>query len=461
MPIVNPTDKSPQPKTPVPVQIAPKEYKGVVVDSMIHPVHSLLTHVEGQSWTIDYYRHVIGDDNETNGLNQSRPGAYEQYIRIKNLEIRVSEPLSSVQVQDTKSFEIKGQANTYPGLIPNKGDMFIADVGDAREGVFQVVESTRMSIFKTPTYQIRYTMKGYSNEPVSPEEPNGPKLIDNLNMKIVKTVYFMKDYVQHGLNPIIEEEDYFNINKLATRYYDLIKDYYKSFFSEKFCTLLPPGQGLGIYDAFMMNALRQLFETRDAPEIIRVKNFNIMGDQVMNTQTIWDALLQREPRIIDYCAQEMGLNTLASFRSQGMLEGIYFTGIKYVVYPKKPFLSIDDEMSLKNVIIVDRKLIPTHSRTWSLRKGIPLPVLDGLPSIDPVLFRRVDTDYYTFSKAFYDRTEGMTALEILVWNYLDGKALSIAWLLELCESYRSMGGLERFYYTPIILLLIKATLRGI
>ena len=97
-----------------------------------------------------------------------------------------------------------------------------------------------------------------------------------------------------------------------------------------------------------------------------------------------------------------------------------------------------------------------------MRNGIPLPVLDGLPSVDPILFKPVDDDYYIFSKAFYERDKGnYSALEAMVWSYLEGKALSVKWLIELYENYRGMGGLERFYYTPIILFLMKACLRSI
>lgn len=461
MPLLNPTDEAPPEKEPVPVVIEPKSYKGVTVNTTIQPVHSLLTHIAGQAWTVDYYRQVIDKDNELAGQNQTREGAYQQYIRVKNLELRVTNPIAARQNPDNR-FEINGESTVYPSVIPNAGDMFIADVGDGREGIFQVIKSTRMSMLKVPTYQIEYVMKGYSDDPIDVSVEDSPTLIADLNTKVIKTVFFEKDYIQHGLNPVLEEEEYYTVKKLTRWYRDMVKDYYRSFYSIDYSTLLPPGQGYPVYDAFLMNALRQMFETRDAPEVKFIRNYNISGDQVMRSQTLWDALLQSEPGIVDYCAQQMGLGNLSTFRSQGMFEGIYFSDVSYVVYPKHPFLSVDDQM--KNVLInlPDVSLKNERTRAVSLRLGIPLPALDGLPEIDAVLYKPVTVDdYYIFSKDFYDRTNNMSALEILVWNFLNKKALSVKWLLELCENYRAMGGLERFYYTPIILYLIKATIRSV
>jgi hypothetical protein len=46
-----------------------------------------------------------------------------------------------------------------------------------------------------------------------------------------------------------------------------------------------------------------------------------------------------------------------------------------------------------------------------------------------------------------------------VWDYLEGKIIDLRLLNTLMQSYQSWGGLERFYYTPIIALLIKARVR--
>lgn len=476
MPILNPGDAAPPVPTPVPVQITEPAFRGVTVDTREQPVNSLLTHVEGSSWTVDYYSQIVDKDNDIGGQQVTRNKVFQQYTLIKSLELKVTQALTSSQDAETKAFHTLGVANMYPGVTPNTGDMFIADVGDGREAVFEITNSTRMSMLKKAVYNIEYNLVDYS-------DVRGADL-DN---KVVKTVYFSRDYAINGLQPLIEEEDYVIISKLAERYHDTQRDYFKSFFSKEYGTLIVPGQIQPVYDAFLIRALTQMFNTREAPEFLKMREFNTSGDNIMKTDTLWDALLQREQRIVEYCAQEAGLVGIGNFTSQGMMEGIYYSGIKYVVYPKNPTLGVDDALKNKIPVLSGWPLQPSplmlkkNVRITALAgfdvawmpvtqldgfnwvdPTLPTTPLDGLSPVDPVLYKPVTVDdYYILSESFYLDTTGKSALEVLVWHYLTGKALDNRWLLALIEGYRGMEIVEKFYYTPIILLLIKASLRAI
>jgi hypothetical protein len=77
-----------------------------------------------------------------------------------------------------------------------------------------------------------------------------------------------------------------------------------------------------------------------------------------------------------------------------------------------------------------------------------------IPVIDP-------TGYYVLSKAFYEDTDDKSDLEILVKNYLTGKDIYQDKLLNLINEYHVWSDIEQFYFTPILLTLIKVVTRRI
>src|SRR5690606_35908556 len=94
------------------------------------------------------------------------PSVDQQYQRICNLELRVTGALESTYTDDVGEFSVRGEAYLYQGIIPNYGDVFIADVGDGRAGLFCVVSAKPMTYYQATVYQIQYSLMGYVDEPL-------------------------------------------------------------------------------------------------------------------------------------------------------------------------------------------------------------------------------------------------------------------------------------------------------
>ena len=90
MPVVDPIDQAEQIEQPPKVQIAAPQYRGVTVDTRYVPQSALLTHLEGSSWTVNYYSQVLGEDNAVEGQNVTREAIYQQYRLIKGFEFKVT-----------------------------------------------------------------------------------------------------------------------------------------------------------------------------------------------------------------------------------------------------------------------------------------------------------------------------------------------------------------------------------
>lgn len=445
MPIVTPKPAAPAPKPDV-VEIAKPEYKGVVVDTEYTPSQNIITHVEGSKWTVSYYSQVLNDDNAPNGSQLTGEVIYRPHVLIRDLVIRVSSDLNSM-VFDPASGEstVRGTATIFPSVKPNVGDRFLADIGDGREGIFLVVTAAPRSIFADTAYQIEYVLENYSTQ-----ERRGA-----LNRSVVKVYFFVNDFLDYGQNPLVVEEDFRFIKTMNVKYHQVVEDYFRMFSSTEYKVLLVPGQPWPTYDHFLSKACSRVFDTRDAPELQYNRVLNVDDDENLRCQSVWDALLDCDRVALHYAFKRVGTVSTRSFARRPIFGGIYHSGINSIVYPKDPKLGVD-YMQRDRTKPIDGSIVQPDARFDPPVGTIPDPA-DTVPDIHPVL---VD-DYYILSEAFYSKSDGQSKLELLLQDYLDKKELSLKTIHALAEKIPTWGVLERFYYVPLLLMMMKSAVRSI
>lgn len=481
MPIVSPNDSAPpNPRSPV-VQIAKPEYKGVTVDTKVEPVQNILSHVGGSSWTVNYYSQALDLDSATQGQGQGTPPVQQQYRLIKGMELKVTTPLTTSQNPDTNSMLVTGEANVYPFVIPNIGDMFLADVGAGREGVFEVTNVTRLSVFKQAVHSIEYKMMGYSDTVI---EGSGSRL-DDLNRKVVQTFQYDKDFIKYGQNPLIFEEDYENIEYLRRNYRMILDRYFKTFMSKELSTVILPGQETNTYDHYLTQFLSSIFSVWDTQEARNLKVLNVDDDYALHATSVWNVLLKRDRLGMADAFLKIGKVYAREFTTDPMLEGVRWSGVEELIYPTDPTLTVDYKtmppLKLVNGNPITRG--PTRLSTAALLPE-PIPLfeviynaLDGYNLTDengdpvgeflvlpPIIHRAMKDDYYVFSEDFYknNRVVGkQSQLELMVQDYIDDKTLSFKRLKSFCEDMVNWNTLDRFYFTPVLLMLMKAAIRGL
>lgn len=452
MPLIKEADEVLVTEQPNNVQIAASTFRGVTVDTRYIPSSSLLTHIEGSSWTVNYYSQVLNADNQVQGQNLSLSPLYQQYKLVRSFEFKVTSPLTSSQDANSKSMQVTGAANIYPFLIPNVGDMFIADIGDGREAVFKVTSSERRAIYKDTAHAVGYVLIDYQS----------PERAGDFDAKTVETVVFVKDFLEYSQNPLLHEADYQAAKTLESRYRELLEMYFHSFASNEFKTLLVPFQVNPVYDAFLTKAIKAVFTTWDSPQLQTMRELNVSGDDAMKSITLWDALVSRRKSLLRSASRRTGLVIAHGFSRDPMLDGIYYSGVRYVVYPKDPTPSADVFAMGAKKPLSDTQLINGPTEVTHLDELLNTIVLQGLPEGNTPLIKPIlEDDYYVLSQAFYrGDVANLSRLESCVMDYLDHKALNYRTLLAFCDNHYSWGALERFYYVPVILMLIKANLRS-
>lgn len=459
MPLVDIDNTQQKPVEPT-GRAVPVELKTAVVQTRFEPLQSLITQIGGSIFVTNYYSQLLGANDQPMPLQLEKEAAYQQYDLIRQLEMRLQGDFSYSQNEDNKGQTVTGEAIMYPGVVPNDGDMFIADAGQGRSGLFVVNTSVKLSYYKQTCYRVQFTLVLFIDE--------DPRYARNLEEKTVRVKHFVADFMRQGKNPIVIDDVFAAYRDLHRVQETMISEYLRLFFSEVCQTLLIPGQSVVSYDPFLVSAVLSLLETTQSPLLRKVSAHNTDAQYVFRATTIWDAILQVEPSHVHLAVHQMGLVPRSAVRTRAHFGGVYWAKIEQIMYPVDAREDAD----------IDTQVIDLHAPEM-LRHG-PAPIRDFqrlIPTKDltsvavveegqeppkvPNIHNVADDDYYVFSKAFYHQdAPNMSRLEKLVWSVLNQEEIDVTLLAELVKQSKMWDKLERFYFIPVLVALCTIALRG-
>lgn len=443
------------------------QYQGATTDTRFDPVGSLLQYVEGKAWTVDYFQQMLGKSDETSSQQTNLSAPFQQYRRIRRMELKVNQALTPAQDDKTKQFLADGESTTFPRFIPNAGDMFLADIGDGREGVFTVVSSKKMTHLKEAQYQIRYELRGYS-------DTLGSTLAD-LSSKTIQTFHFIKDYLTFGESPLLMDKKYSALMDLNRLRDELVDYYFDEMFSIERQTLLLRNQQLETYDPYVPRFVVDLVGSEEHPNVGRIRHPTVDGLLVTRHPNIWTALKECNPRLVRNLVHRVRLLDTAWLRHQPLVSGVYWAGIKRIVFPFNVRVDVDGDYAVASCVPppVANILIQAGKNRWSsLERLLSNQDIVGLEEKDvregetpvgiralPDYVRVTADDYYVFSEKFYRQYKPSSKLEALVIQYLNQEEIDVEILLEIAKVSVLWPNLERFYYLPVLMMLITAAMR--
>lgn len=451
---------------PIQVKIHSPNQQTAVVDTSYTPRASLLQYVDGSSWEVIYYSQILGADTEPGPWALSRSPTDQQYVRITNMELKVTSALSMTEDQTGRSFDVVGTATVYPTHKPNFGDMFIADIGDGRSGLFAVTAVNRKTYLRDSYAEITYTLVDYVD--------SKPEILSDLNRKSVKRAVFLKEFLQFGQNPILMEGEFADLESLKTLYKDLVNFYFKDFYSIEYQTLMIPNQSLPAYDSFLTEAVLEWVSPNDAPMVSRIKRLVVTANRNNNSYTLWSALSRMSDSYLHAAIQRCRLINTSAFRFMPEISSIYYTGVGLVTCPSDARTDVDaDTDSAAGAFASGGSLLATTGLRWKdLMRYLPSGNLDGffkpagteadlgeLPDIVPVTI----DEYYVLSKQFYEYGPDKklaSKLEVLTKQGLKQEPIDKVTLVELAKNAMKWPNLERFYYFPILFALMRVATRS-
>ncbi len=436
-------------------KILPKKYNGIVQDNRYIPQESLLAYVDGMRWTVDYYCQILGDSLNVQMLDSTQPGLYQQYSEVKNLVLIVDQALSSTQDTQNNRMIVTGSAYVTPNIVPNTGDVFVANTGDGNLGLFNVTSSVRKTYMTDSVFEIEYMYL----EQIGQDSERYQSLIS----KVATTSYYTKIYENNNRPSLVISQQYENVLNYQDQLLKIYKLFFKSFFNLSFNTLLVPGQEPAtILDYFLLRTIKKIVNTDDAPNIERLNVPNVQGDPYLQQPTIWNALLEQDINVLSVANQQMAPCDIYQFNGNPYLESAKYSFIDYIIYPVGP----DQSLFVMNPEY-PKGLSPLQMRDSQIvLNGTQINTLNNtytdVNTTIPLIYSVLVDEYYVLSGNFYapNSTTQMSILEILVSQYLNRQSINTDYLNAILNSYLGWTRLDQFYYLPIIVFILKNVLKN-
>lgn len=423
-----PVSKNPQTIDPI-IENAPiavsRPDRNALVDSNYAPAQNLVSHIEGAPWTCNYYRQVLGKDNTPKPLQPGVSAVHQQYDVYRDYILRVNSAITSNQDSDTKEFTAVGEASMFYGLVPNVGDMFIADAGGGEVGLFTLTEVERMGYMKQACYRVNFQLVCVGDDP----------RFEIIDSRINRQFVFDVELLELMDNPFLSLEDHLKFEGLAEQYERISKYFKAKFWSAQVNTLKVPEQDELVYDGFHSEFCRYI-GLENPLETIRVHQLG--GLPYDGVITLWNAFKELSSHNLMLAHREFNLILTNSFVNYPVLRGIYYTQFRKVVYPSGDFGNDDPGIHREVGEVMTRKSVPE-------------------PAIFATTFKPITADNaYVLSQPFYDEnTVLMCDFERRLYDMLEQKAVAVESVADIAAKFFKLPLLEQYYYGPLILVLIN------
>lgn len=425
----------------------PVGVKSAIVDSRYQSLAGLITYIEGTPWVVQWYSGVVGSGDELTPLQPNQAPVYNQYIQVSELEIRVQDALSQSTDTTNNEISIVGTAACYPHFIPNYGDMFLADIGDGREAMFMVnAAPERKSLFSDSAYQISYALVDVGDGVAARRA--------NLDSKVVGKRVFRKNLLQDGKNPVLIESDSLNYDRLEQRYHTLLRNYIAEFYDQNARTILIPNATDVVYDHYLVKFLLDTVDSSANASVKYIRTMNVGGADSLEVFTVWRMFLDSDVSMVPMLQQRMWLADTGLFTKQPSFASIRYSNISKIVYPynRMPGSVLEAAGGAEPYALAP--VVYPHLDHFDTALTI-----GNVTIAQPPMIHSVSRDTgYVLSNEFYTNTvPGQSALELIIRRALNNETIDARWVLQLADSVQTWTPLDRIYYVPILLVLIRAT----
>lgn len=325
--------------------------------------------------------------------------------------------------------------------------MFIADLGNGQEALFQINNPRRQGIYPESPTEVDYRVMFIVDKAFAQRLQK---------LRVVKTVYFMRENYRNGVKCLLVKEEIDVSRRLVDAFRRLIPLYFKDFFSDRFNTFIVPMQDAVTYDPNIVKFMKAILDTDQHHKMSTLTELGVAHSVYSNQLTIFDVLAQRDYNLLYSCSRHLAIADVLQMRQLPLMRSIVFSGVKQIMMATDVAFSVNNPLWGPEVI---DNLQKAGVRQPNMRSILPHLNHDGemepRPDISTYIKQITVDDYYVFSKEFYEDISEQSQLEILTAQTLRGQPVDLKVLADLADYAVKFDNLERFYYTPIILALIK------
>jgi hypothetical protein len=236
------------------------------------------------------------------------------------------------------------------------------------------------------------------------------------------------------------------------------------FYSDEYATVVLPGQMKVAYDPYLARFLQMCFEGRD-PRMVKFRTFSVDGHWAYAIPSLWDAVAQRDYALLNDTFTKAALVGIGTFSDLTYARSIRFSGMTHVMYPVDPPDSVEFELGQGSKLISPMGVsISLYEGTWNETMLSHQTKLKAYHLSQPsatytnMIFPTAVDTYYVLSENFYNETQMLSRLETLVTLYLKRQSINLVELSDLAKLSLSWPPLEKFYYIPLLVTLMDASI---
>jgi len=426
--------------------IAKEDFKGPVVDTRKQQYSTLSTFYQGEKWAVDLLLETTGRDSTVGSFSADTLATYGNYKLVKGFELVVDSTITNTQVVgEANGFDSTGGGIVYPCVVPNNGTLFIADMGNGRNVLFAMYNPVKLGIYEESPHKVEWKAIKFLDA----------ETMAALEERTVETVYFDRENMRNNLKPLLTRAEVNSIKRLNNSYRRLINLYFKSFFNPRFSTFTVPMNDDSTYDPNLVRFLRRSISTDMHKDMHRVIELDCSADVTSDQLSLYDMIAKRDYELLYSCSRHFNLRSVDMYRTLPKLHSVFYSGIRKVMSASDISFSVSHPIGIVGAVI---PLLKAGVENPHMRAILPQLLKGGTepaPTYGKYIKRILCDDYYVFSKEFYEGDGEVSMLERMVQHRMKGEAIDLTDLADLAEYSTRFDNLERFYYTPIILTLIK------
>lgn len=432
-------------KAPLPVGDVISKNQAVMtayVDTAVRPPESLVLYMEGMPWVVNYYSQLVDRHDDIREIDTTQNAALQQYRKLIGMELRVTSELATNFDAETGRNDVTGTAVVF-GSIPNTYDYFVTDAGMKGQGLFMITSSTRKTYNNGSVYEVDYILVGYTDAGTAMDR------FTALEDRSVKEYHFLKDKIQLGQDPLLTTKQHGDVNFLKEQYRSISRAFLQMFISHHDRLLIVPGTD-HTYDSRAANFVRATFDG-DLPGVLNAHWVSHDRDPFLSLASLYTAILHRDPSVLFLCPPKVVKVSRGQFKQNSFMtstncwkvDGYIYPDLQSAIQIYPQFSGTPALLSVSNVMQAEASAVCNMVTNYGDRQ---------IPLIKPVH----RGSCYVLSQDFYEQKGSeLSLLEILVMDYMAKKPLNTDHLLLLLSHWQQFNLMEKFYYTPILLVLIK------
>lgn len=248
-------------------------------DRAAQVVADLKGYAEGSILTVTYYKQTAAETNSKgiqSDVDIQAHQTHKSLLRIHGFEMRSLGSLQYEHDAGDNVSRVTGEAVTYPGFNPSKGDKFIMEIEPGKYGEMDVIEvPARMSIKSSTYFKIAFSMVNWMS--------NARQV--QLDNAVIDEAYFDKQRFLNEPGALLYHAEYMDMKFMELQSAQMVRFYSTKFLDKDIMfTFMRPDL---VYDPYVTDFMLKITEFNEFGQVAA----QLFKDAPSMENSIWRALL--------------------------------------------------------------------------------------------------------------------------------------------------------------------------